>query len=258
MKIHRAIGASSFVNSILALSFLLMFCTASFAGTTAGVVAQVSGTLSAKKADGTVKTLSVQSTVEEGDLLVTEKKSFARLKFIDNSEVVLRPITHFRVARYSFDQAAPKDDKAYFDLIKGGVRSVTGMIGKRADQNSYRLTTSTAVIGIRGTTYEARICEGDCGSIPDGLYLYVLEGIIHVENKAGSMNISAGQYVYVKSADVLPLILPGNPGFDFSLPQIIPGHPGFDFTLPLSVYDQDRAGGGTAAEVIKCEECEVR
>jgi hypothetical protein len=200
------------------LSFVLIFSAESFAGLKAGTITHLSGPLLVRKADGTTKALSINSIVELGDTIVTEKKTYARIKFTDNGEVVLRPGTQFRVSSYNFNQEAPKKDSATFNLVKGGIRSITGLIGKRGDQDSYKLETPTAVAGVRGTTYEAKICEGNCGSIPNGLYLFVVAGVVEVKNSAGTQNIAAGQYVYVQSLTSAPKILPGNPGINFTLP----------------------------------------
>lgn len=51
--------------------------------------------------------------------------------------------------------------RAFFRLLKGGFRSVSGLIGK-ANHDDYRVSTPVATIGIRGTQYGARLCQGDC------------------------------------------------------------------------------------------------
>ncbi|HLA28433.1 MAG TPA: FecR domain-containing protein [Syntrophales bacterium] len=212
-------------TNLLLLSLLLIFGSLCFAETEAGRVTHLSGPLFAKKADGTTRVLSINSVVEQGDILVTEKKTYARIKFTDGSEINMRPDTQLKISEYNFDQAKPKEDKATYNLFKGGMRAVTGSIGKRGDQNSYQLMTPSAVAGVRGTTYECKICEGNCGSIPNGLYLFVLEGGISVSNNAGSQNLSAGQYVYVQTMESIPQILPGNPGIDFTLPAFMGDSP---------------------------------
>jgi hypothetical protein len=217
--------ARTIAISLLLLALLLIFSSVSFAETEAGKVTHLSGPLFAQKADGTTRALSINSAVEQGDTLVTEKKTYARIKFTDGAEINLRPGTQLKVSQYSFDQAKPKEDKVVMNLVKGGMRAVTGMIGKRGDQDSYKLMTDTAVAGVRGTTYECKICEGNCGSVPNGLYLFVLEGIINVSNSAGSQNVNAGQYVYVQTLGSMPKILPGNPGIDFTLPTFIGDSP---------------------------------
>jgi hypothetical protein len=229
MTRKRTTTPRSIAISLLLLLLLLIFSSVSFAETEVGRVTHLSGPLFAKKADGTTRVLSTNSAVEQGDTLITEKKTYARIKFTDNGEINMRPGTQLKVSEYSFDQAKPTEDKVVFNLVKGGMRSITGMIGKRGDQDSYKLMTETAVAGVRGTTYECKICQGNCGSIPNGLYLFVLEGIVNVSNNAGSQNLSAGQYVYVQTAS--------------SIPKILPGNPGIDFTLPASIADSPKEGG---------------
>lgn len=51
--------------------------------------------------------------------------------------------------------------RAFFRLVKGGFRSVSGVIGK-LNREDYRVSTPVATIGIRGTVYSARLCEGPC------------------------------------------------------------------------------------------------
>ncbi|MES2884276.1 MAG: hypothetical protein V4709_05700 [Pseudomonadota bacterium] len=51
--------------------------------------------------------------------------------------------------------------RAFFRLVKGGFRSVSGVIGK-LNREDYRVTTPVATIGIRGTVYSARLCQGAC------------------------------------------------------------------------------------------------
>jgi hypothetical protein len=227
----RTTRAKSIAISLLLLSLLLIFSTVSFAAPTIGRVTHLSGPLLAKKADGTTRVLSINSSVEQGDTLITQKRTYARIKFTDNGEMTLRPNTQFKISKYNFDQSAPKKDLATFNLIKGGLRSITGMIGKRGDHDSYKMMTNTAVAGVRGTTFECKICEGNCGSIPDGLYFFVAAGSIIVSNSAGSQTFSAGQYVYVATATSMPTILPGNPGIDF--------------TLPIFVGDTSKEDGGS-------------
>ncbi len=210
-----------FAISMLVLSFALVLSAEAFAGVKAGSVTHLSGPLFAKKADRTIKVLTVDSVVELGDTLVTEKKTYAKIQFTDNGVMILRPNSQFKVSDYQFEETAPARDKVVFNLVRGGVRSITGKIGKRGNIDSYKLMTETATAGIRGTTFEARICEGDCGSLPNGLYFFVVEGTIVVTNEGGSKVFSVGQYAYVKDAVTIPMLLPENPGIDFSLPLVI-------------------------------------
>jgi len=62
-----------------------------------GTIIKLSGPLSVKKVDGSVKPLQVGSEVEPGDTLITGEKSYALIRFIDKSEITLRPGTTFKL-----------------------------------------------------------------------------------------------------------------------------------------------------------------
>ena len=206
------------ISYAVALLIVTFYAANAFAAVTAGTVSYLSGPLFAKKADGSVKTLFNNSVVELGDTLITEKRTYARIKFNDNSEVTLRPESQFKIEAFSYDQAKPEKDKAVYELVKGGLRALTGHIGKRGDPDSYKMKTRAAVIGIRGTIYEVKICDGNCGGLPDGIYFFVPEGNITVGNASGSQTVGVGQYAYAKDMDSVPVLLSGNPGIDFILP----------------------------------------
>lgn len=213
------------IKALAALA-LAVACGAAYAGQVAGTVINLSGPLMAKKANGAVKVLAVKSEVESGDTLVSEKNTYAQIKFIDNSEVTLKPNTTFVVEAFAFDAARPEADNASFNLVKGGLRSITGLLGKR-NKEKFQLKTPTATIGIRGTTFTAQFvgpsspAMGPAGpgpKLPPGLYVNVLDGLIHVSNRGGSMQFSAGQFGFTPSFKAPPVIVPSNPGLQFTPP----------------------------------------
>ena len=208
----------------LLVSVLLLVATLVYAGQ-AATVTHVSGPLVARKGDGSTKAISIGSKIEEGDTVVTEKRTYARLKFNDGSEVTLKPNSQFKIDKYSYDQTKPKDDSASFNLIKGGLRTVTGQVGKRGNPDSYQMKTPTATIGIRGTIYDAHFCQGDsCGAIKPGLYLAVSNGSVVITNSGGSqttLQVKAGQYVYVQSPVTPPVVLPAKPDIPFNPPPSV-------------------------------------
>ena len=51
-----------------------------------------------------------------------------------------------------------------------------------------------------------------------GLYVQVLDGMINVSNGGGSQNFAAGQFGYTPSFQQPPVILPANPGMQFTPP----------------------------------------
>lgn len=202
---------------------------------TAGQVTHLSGTLSARTIDGKSKLLSVKSEVQEGDTLTTEAETYARIKFNDGGEVVLRPGSQLKVEAYSYNPTKPESDNVGMSLLKGGLRAVTGLLGQR-NKEKVSFTTNTATIGIRGTHFGALLCQADCGGIPtvsglppaDGLHVDVAVGAVVVSNPAGQQQINAGQFGYVAS--------PTAP------PQVVPPQQGIQVTMPASIA-QDKAGG---------------
>ena len=257
-------------TAIKALMLLALFwvASASWAAQVVGTIVQLSGPLLAKKADGAVRILSMRSEVESGDTLVTEKNTYAMVKFIDNGEITLKPATTFKVENFSYDAAKPDGDNASFNLVKGGLRSVTGLLGKR-NKEKFAMKTPSATIGIRGTTFIAEWVEpsaeavaqaaaarqaylmastaalGDVAPIQPlmlaqaiplplspamapGLYVQVIDGIINVNNKGGSLSVVAGQFGFTPSFNQPPLVLPKNPGIQFTLPS------GFSPTPPVN------------------------
>ena len=210
--------------------WLVLSCLLAAASATAGVgtVTHLSGTLSSKGSVGASRVLAVKSEVNEGDLLTTETETYARVKFVDGAEIVLRPGTQLRVAAYSFQESKPQSDSAFFSLLKGGLRAVTGLLGKRS-QDKVGFTTNTATIGIRGTHFGALLCSGDCASVattsgnapPDGLHVDVAAGAVVVTNAAGQVLIGAGQFGYVSSANSIPVVVPPAQGIQVTMPPNI-------------------------------------
>lgn len=195
-----------------------------------GVVMNVEGSLSAKGADGTLRPLAVWAKVLAGDTLFTGKDSYARVKFSDGGQISLRPISQFKIEDYHHDEQEPGKDAAKFNLLKGGLRAISGLIGKRGDQDSYAVKTQTATVGIRGTKFGVLFCKGDCEGIPpaadgkpleDGTHLEVLEGRIIVRNSAGAQELDAGQFGFVASVSTPPIAVSEERGVKVDIPAKI-------------------------------------
>ncbi len=195
---------------------------------TAGEITHLSGTLSTQRADGTRKLLAVKSEVQEGDTLTTEAGTYARVKFVDGGEVVLRPGSELKIQNYSYNIAKPESDNMVLSMFKGGLRAITGLLGKRSrDKVSFQ--TATATIGIRGTHFGALLCQNDCGGVPttsgqppaNGLHLDVTDGAIVVSNGAGSVQINLGQFGFVADSGTPPAIVPPGQGVQVTVPSAI-------------------------------------
>lgn len=212
---------------VSALFFCLLYANGAFAQAV-GKIANVSGPLLDRKANGIVMALAPDSPVDAGDILETEKNTYARIKFIDDSEMLLKPGSQIKIDAFHYEEAKPDSDNSVFSLIKGGLRSVTGLLGKR-NKEKFKLNTPAATIGIRGTNFGALFCQNDCGNIPipsgkkpqNGLYVDVSEGAIIVANAAGQQQYQVGQFGYVANLNTPPVVLPPVQGIPATMPLSI-------------------------------------
>ncbi|SFC96115.1 FecR family protein [Massilia yuzhufengensis] len=227
------------VAGALLFAALLMAGNPAWAAQVAGMVARLSGPLMVKKADGSVKVLALRSEVESGDTLISEKNTYAQIKFVDNSEITLRPGTTFKVENFAYDEGKPEGDDASYSLVKGGLRSITGLMGKR-NKEKFLLKTPNATIGIRGTTFVAQYVPAPGPASPKtpvggppaapvmapGLYVQVSDGAIVVSNAGGSLGFQAGQFGFVPNPSRPPVLVPSNPGLIFTPPPAFNVNPG--------------------------------
>lgn len=194
----------------------------------AGTVTHLSGLLRVKSASGQNRVLAVRSEVMQGDTLITERDTYARIKFVDDGEAVLRPGTQLAVEAYAYDAVAPAKDNIVLSLLKGGLRAVTGLAGQR-NHDVVKVNTPTATIGIRGTHFGALFCQNDCGGVPtssgttpaNGLHVDVAQGAIVLTNPVGSQVFQAGQFGYVANLNTPPVTVPPQQGVQVTMPTAI-------------------------------------
>ncbi len=190
---------------LVALSVLLVVAPGVWAAG-AGEVVTVAGRAAAATQDGDIRNLGRGSAVASGDTVVTSSNSYVRMKFVDGAAVILRPNSRFHIEAYEQAEKA-EESRSFFNLVKGGFRSVTGLIGKR-NRRGYRVRTAVATIGIRGTDYTMRTCQGDCGNNPDGDYYQVHDGGISVATRSGATDYQSGDFGYVSDPNTSPVTIP--------------------------------------------------
>lgn len=224
--------AKHFTPRRIALAVSLAFPLCSQAENAARVEF-TSGEVRALAADGNSRLLSRGATLSSGDTVDTGTGR-AQMRFTDGALVSLQPQTQFRIDEYAF-AGKPAEDRGFFNLIKGGLRTITGLVGK-GNRSNYKLTTSVATIGIRGTEFS--VVYGNSVNVTTG------EGAVDVCNGAGCLTVSDGQSAYVADQSTQPVIIevktdlppppPGNAGGGVS-PQ-----PASD---SFSVSEERSAGG---------------
>jgi hypothetical protein len=197
---------------------LVIAAWAGFVGIThaAGHVAEIrfasgQGTIS-NGDEGSMRPVAKGDKVFSGDVISSGPTTYINVKFIDGSFVLIRPKSRFQIEDFQMEGAptrpnaatvkpgsapavaapAANGSRAFFRLLKGGFRAVSGTIGK-LNRNDYRVSTAVATIGIRGTDYTATVCDAACaadpvvrGEITEG---YVAEGGLVATVETGGVDV---------------------------------------------------------------------
>ncbi len=161
--------------------------------------------------------LTKGGAIQAGDSVITGIASNAQLRMSDGAVIALRSQTEFKINEYKFNGKADGSEKANLSLVKGGVRAVTGSIG-RENKDNLQVNAVVATVGIRGTGYNLNYCEGNCLNadktpVKDGLYAGVFEGQISIKNKAGTESLGVDQFAYVADENAQPRRLTQPPNF---------------------------------------------
>jgi hypothetical protein len=217
---------------------------------TLGSVAELSGGLLVRKVDGTVRVLAEQSVVETGDILESRAGTYATLMLSPNVRMTLGPDT--TVAMDPASDADPAHTLVSIKFARGTLRVAA------SQTDEFALVTPAARIQVKDASLIARLSVAadpakvgalepawrprstdstgfapvvyrriavtvpaplGLGSLPSpGLYVQVLDGLISVANNSGSQNFTAGQFGYTPSITQPPVMIPANPGMQFTPP----------------------------------------
>lgn len=186
--------------SWLLVFFLLLLIqpSATLSATVAGHVIAAGPGAKAKSAIGKVRTLKRRSEVYQGDTILTGKGS-VQIRFSDGSLTALRPRTTFKIINYQWSGKQDGSERGFFSLLKGGLRTISGAIGKLHRKN-YRMQTPSATIGIRGTSYFLELLKNM--QLKGG----VTSGKVYVWNQAGGRLFKKGDKFFVKSGKFKPIL----------------------------------------------------
>lgn len=151
------------------------------------VVNSVTGTAQAIPGAGTPRTLRQGDDVNQGETIVTGAGSSVVLVFEDNQIVALPANSRMTVSTYVYNRQDPAKSNVLLSLIDGGMRAVTGLIGRqRPSQVAYR--AGNATIGIRGT-------DVTVGTVGGNLAISVTEGGISFTFQGKTTTVNAGEGV---------------------------------------------------------------
>lgn len=156
----------------------------------------VSGDATILSAQGARRPALNGQALSSGDTVETGKGR-VQLRMVDGGLMSLQQDTTLRLDDYHLAKDGGTDEKGYMSLVKGGLRTVSGFIGKARPDN-YRLQTPVGMIGIRGTEYTATLREG--------LTVAVVGGRVAVCNATGCQDVSRGESAFTAAASARPVV----------------------------------------------------
>ena len=194
---RAGVGFTLRPGSVTGFLVLLALLQAAVASAAASVVF-LSGKVEITGRDGQSRGVERGSVIEAGEMIATYEGR-VQLRFEDGATLSLQPDSRFRIDEFRFvDQGgrAGADDRGFFSLLKGGFRTITGLIG-RERREQYKVSTAVATIGIRGTDYGAKLIEA-------GLAVSTFGGLVEVCSDAGCVFVPPGETFLVSDRGSFP------------------------------------------------------
>ncbi len=186
---------------LVALCFGLWSLLAAPFGFANGVYQSVTGDVKAAMGSAAPVSVAKDQRVLPGTTVTTGPGAQTIIRFDDGHAVVLNENSEFRVNQYSFDKDKPQSDNIALEILKGAMRSVSGLIGARS-RSAFALLAPQATIGIRGTDFMI--------ALVNPAYMSVLQGSIAATNAAGSATFAAGATATVASSTALAVAIPAS------------------------------------------------
>lgn len=183
----------------LAVFALALLMTTKVGAGQAADVVYAHGDVRVMDAAGAAQPVRRGMAVQSGQTLVTGQGRL-QMRMSDGGFIALQPDTQFRIDEYNYAGAEDGSERSFFNLVKGGIRFITGAIGHRNKEN-FRIKTAVATIGIRGSAGRANLCDGgSCGGNPDGLYVTGNQDTLTLQNEKDSQDIEPGETFYTECA----------------------------------------------------------
>ncbi len=117
----------------------------------AGFVKSVRGNVQLLSTSGSARPASAGDALAAVDRIVTGPESSAAVVLRDDTTLVVGPSSRLDLKEFHFN-ATTHDGGMLVSLLRGSMRMITGLIGKK-NPDAVRVETQTATIGIRGTDF---------------------------------------------------------------------------------------------------------
>lgn len=203
------LAASSWAASITGP---LAWADSRVATTLAGRVKLVHGHVLLTAADGMQRVAATGMELRSGDLIATGSEAEMHAEMEDGAYLAVRPGAQIRLVAYQMTGTAA--DTSWIDLIKGGLRLVSGWIAK-SNPGAFRLKTPVATIGIRGTDFEVQHFATEEAPDPEeaGTQHLVYEGATVLSTEEDDVEVPAGRAAYATNVSSAPRLHEDIPRF---------------------------------------------
>jgi hypothetical protein len=195
-----------------------------------GVLAFTHGDVTLRSGTDAPRPAQRGSEVFPGDTVETGRAASAQIRFTDGGTTAMRPQTVYRVDDYLLSQETPEASRKRSELVRGGLRVITGAIGDTAPGN-VRYDTPVATMGIRGTVFQLLHVDPEAGAMFDspfncwtqpgvqcwtggdewfdyGTYLKIESGAVAMTTDIDTIVLGPGDVSFAAAADRPPVLRP--------------------------------------------------
>ena len=137
------------MKSFIKIVLIVLFLGATLFGGDVANITALNGEAFIKR-DGTEIKATLGASLMEKDSVVTKEKTKVQIIFKDETIVTIGKNSTFSINEYLFEEK--RESVAKFEMLKGSMRTITGMIGNVVPER-FSIETKTATIGIRGTNF---------------------------------------------------------------------------------------------------------
>ena len=154
-----------------------------------GYVHAISGDVNITEAGKAQVKAKLGDLFEQGTGFATGADGKVTLKFSDGQVVALGPNAQFAVTNYVYNPSNVGESNILFNLARGSMRFVTGLIGQ-TNNSKFAVRTPTLTAGVRGTDGEIIIAAN--GSV----LVTVNSGVVTMTSPSGTVVVTAGNFSF--------------------------------------------------------------
>jgi hypothetical protein len=182
---------------LIAAALVFLPSSPSQAASAAGVVQELTGAASITRAgEKTGHPLKAGDAVAENDKIETAKGAHVKIKFADNTELLVAENGYLTIDKYIYDPANASNSKARFTILKTAFYYIGGLMEKSAKPD-VAINLDLGTIGVRGTKIMRAMKNGEC-------WIYLESGNISVSNKGGAVTLAPGQGTIMRATTQAP------------------------------------------------------